>query len=99
MKSLHLLLIFVYIWSCFGRNLPFDLALTATTIIHYECVRKQYDELGLFTVTNQTGISDASRQCYVNAKSAGLRISVSFTPCRLTSPQQQASDIIRKLGT
>lgn len=99
MKNLELLLLVICVGSTYGKNLPFDLGSTATSVAHFQCVRQQYEQIGLFTTTSQTGLADVCRQCYSNAKSAGLRVSITYTPCRITNAQQQASDIIKKLGT
>ena len=76
----------------------FDFPIGSTSLSHYQCVKRAYDEIVIFMPTSATGIIDSYRQMFINANTAGLKVQLGFFPCRSLSPEQQANELIKKLG-
>lgn len=59
---------------CFGNVPP--------TTSNYNCIRQNQPEIALWLYNDQKGINSYSVQSFTNARNAGLRLQIGFSPCR-----------------
>lgn len=74
--------------GCNGENLLVDHVYdnNATVLIsHYQCVKHDHDDIVMKIGMNDKGFYTSS-QILLNARNAGLRVQLAFSPCRTTSP-------------
>lgn len=74
-----------------ANQIPADLVIfqsQPTPTSHYQCVRQQHGDLIMWFLQYENGkISDIQLQSLANAKNAGFKMDIGFSPCRTTSPQ------------
>lgn len=81
----------VLLTSTACKDLLYSFPIGTMSLEHFKCFKQSYDDVIATISFTKTGMIEVDRKTFLNAKAAGLKMHIAFTPCRSLPADQQVN--------